>query len=594
MRKIALYSLLACLGPGFVYGAECTKTITFSPSNNNWNAGANEYLFATKTEYNKAINTGYIYECDSDWCGDNTYVELPAGHVFKGSTVTSKAYYKCTTASVLDWDDYWTKVSSVSGLTKCTKRWSWTKDGLGRKTMDAEANEYLYATKDDYEATKGRLYGQVYECDSSSKTCNYGDTLTLPAGHVFQRETITKKKTYKCVSGDFWLDITDDIKDNNKPENTNSNTCTHNGKTYNVGDIVKQDYSCKSLIFGLKTGDKCRNVCTKDSKGKTSVMTVISKCPANTTGVHTTGLTPSNYYQSCKENKSGWKPCREKFRNPSEERCACWDAKDATTWTGDEQQGTCTCNDDRSGNKFDWDATQKKCVPHKVETCDGFYNDYVKHTCCKMQEQGTTELNRDTGVCTCTNKSKKWDADNAQCVDIDFGNNNTPVIVSNCEYVYKGNIECNGRQFLASKKHRATIQPENLQGMSCYDFNNTYGKDASYASQYFASWCNLYGANVPDQKQIDDARTLLQSKLNAMRENASVWKDADGNFNKARLASDMTAGVVLGTVGGVVSGVVIKKKQLEKGFDVLHCTVGGQVVADWGDEFKVVGPGSRK
>ncbi len=43
----------------------------------------------------------------------------------------------------------------------------------------------------------------------------------------------------------------------------------------------------------------------------------------------------------------------------------------------------------------------------------------------------------------------------------------------------------------------------------------------------------------------------------------------------ARLASDLTAGVVLGTVGGVVSGVVIKKKQVEKGFDALHCTVGG-------------------
>ena len=69
--------------------------------------------------------------------------------------------------------------------------------------------------------------------------------------------------------------------------------------------------------------------------------------------------------------------------------------------------------------------------------------------------------------------------------------------------------------------------------------------------------------------------------------NKSVWKDAEGNFNTTRLVSDLTAGVVLGTVGGVVSGVVIKKKQLQKGFDVLHCTVGGQTVADWGDTFNV-------
>ena len=70
-------------------------------------------------------------------------------------------------------------------------------------------------------------------------------------------------------------------------------------------------------------------------------------------------------------------------------------------------------------------------------------------------------------------------------------------------------------------------------------------------------------------------------------ENASVWKDASGKFNSARLASDLTAGVVLGTVGGVVSGVVIKKKQIEKGFEVLNCAVGGQSVADWGDTFTV-------
>lgn len=78
--------------------------------------------------------------------------------------------------------------------------------------------------------------------------------------------------------------------------------------------------------------------------------------------------------------------------------------------------------------------------------------------------------------------------------------------------------------------------------------------------------------------------TKFFSKIDADR---SVWKNADGSFNGVRLASDLTAGVVLGTVGGVVSGVLIKKSQVEKGFDALHCTVGGQKIADWGDEFRV-------
>lgn len=67
----------------------------------------------------------------------------------------------------------------------------------------------------------------------------------------------------------------------------------------------------------------------------------------------------------------------------------------------------------------------------------------------------------------------------------------------------------------------------------------------------------------------------------------SVWKDAQGEFNTARLASDSIAGVVLGTVGGVVTSSVMKKHQVEDGFEDLKCTIGGQTVAGWGDEFNV-------
>ena len=67
----------------------------------------------------------------------------------------------------------------------------------------------------------------------------------------------------------------------------------------------------------------------------------------------------------------------------------------------------------------------------------------------------------------------------------------------------------------------------------------------------------------------------------------SVWKTADGKFNAVRLASDATAGVVLGTAGGLISNSIIKKNQIKKGFESIVCTVGGQTVADYGDEFTV-------
>lgn len=67
----------------------------------------------------------------------------------------------------------------------------------------------------------------------------------------------------------------------------------------------------------------------------------------------------------------------------------------------------------------------------------------------------------------------------------------------------------------------------------------------------------------------------------------SVWKNADGKFNTARLASDSIAGVVLGTAGGLITSSVMKKHQAADGFEDLKCVVGGQSVAGWGDVFRV-------
>jgi hypothetical protein len=79
------------------------------------------------------------------------------------------------------------------------------------------------------------------------------------------------------------------------------------------------------------------------------------------------------------------------------------------------------------------------------------------------------------------------------------------------------------------------------------------------------------------------------SRLSEIRDTfkLNVWRDAEGNFNTARLASDSIAGVVLGTVGGVVTAHLVKKNQLKKGFEDIQCHIGGQSVADYGDGFVV-------
>ncbi len=89
--------------------------------------------------------------------------------------------------------------------------------------------------------------------------------------------------------------------------------------------------------------------------------------------------------------------------------------------------------------------------------------------------------------------------------------------------------------------------------------------------------------------QFENSIDLQYSKLDSLRRQLglSVWRDENGNFNTARLISDSVAGVVLGTVGGIVTSKLVKKNQLKKGFEDLYCAIGGQAVAEYGDDFTV-------
>lgn len=92
-----------------------------------------------------------------------------------------------------------------------------------------------------------------------------------------------------------------------------------------------------------------------------------------------------------------------------------------------------------------------------------------------------------------------------------------------------------------------------------------------------------------EQKESRTKITSVYKKLNAMSGDfkVSVWKNADGNFNTARLASDSIAAVVLGTTGALVTSNIVKKNQVSGGFEDINCQVGGQTVAGWGDQFSV-------
>lgn len=122
--------------------------------------------------------------------------------------------------------------------------------------------------------------------------------------------------------------------------------------------------------------------------------------------------------------------------------------------------------------------------------------------------------------------------------------------------------------------------------------NDQLEKIREIAEQYIDAKLSSFNARMNTmEQQHESERKILSamSILNAFDASSkeSVWRNKDGKFNTARLASDATAGVILGTAGGLISNKLIKKNQVKKGFENIGCYVGGQQIAEYGDEFTV-------
>lgn len=134
-----------------------------------------------------------------------------------------------------------------------------------------------------------------------------------------------------------------------------------------------------------------------------------------------------------------------------------------------------------------------------------------------------------------------------------------------------------------------------IADLKVYCASNESRSQAGYDAM--VNLVNVYIEDCQAKQKENDAlnqrnklNSLNASILGAMdgwKKTLSVWKTNKGDFNTARLASDSVAGVVLGTAGGLITSKVVKKNQVKTGFEDISCTIGGQKVADWSDEFTV-------
>ncbi|MDE6250102.1 MAG: hypothetical protein K2M34_00505 [Alphaproteobacteria bacterium] len=224
----------------------------------------------------------------------------------------------------------------------------------------------------------------------------------------------------------------------------------------------------------------------------------------------------------------------------------------------------CDCGD----NRYEWNDVTMRC-----ENTDEY------EACINAND---TTWNAKLGLCQCVD-SIHYQWNGSQCVAL------------------PGEAECNG--FASSRDFQGDVEWDPLRHIcKCIEDpdGNTIANPDDWTVNVFGDACEKkpevqrreqFAANQP---AADEKLRAIQEKISELNgisddwyRNRSHWKNADGKFNTARLASDSVAGVVLGTVGGVITSNVIKKNQVKGGFEDINCVIGGQRVAGFADQFNV-------
>ncbi|MCM1294568.1 MAG: hypothetical protein NC311_03330 [Muribaculaceae bacterium] len=269
------------------------------------------------------------------------------------------------------------------------------------------------------------------------------------------------------------------------------------------------------------------------------------------------------------------------------EACESYDSKNSgASW--DNVYNTCVC----PGNSYAWNKNTMRCEKSDEYT--------------KCNAVSGAEWDPQGGYCWCKDADKLWynggchtRSEKLTCDDI----------IRNLTSVYRGSIRWNSPgtrcECVAGKiaaDGEKIENPDDYYIGYIWDYVYIDADGVEQTKRIDGTVCYLKDSvsyrrgvgRIADSDTTQKTRKNIKEKYDALagiskdwEKKKSHWKTASGNFNGARLASDSVAGVVLGTVGGVITSNVIKKNQIKGGFEDLNCTIGGQRVADYNDQFSV-------
>ena len=530
------------------------------------------YLYLDQTQYQYAADNShefYVYECGwGDIKVDNTVV-LSAGHVFEGQVIEREVRYLCTSGG-------WVDVS-------CT--------GLNGEIIPFAQHAKGDLTKEqcaEYSSTFTDENGLVY-----AAVCRKNQVLVCKAKTCWDNSAADGAG--KCPAKPAETKTTTKLSDN-KPAETKTSATQQSEKQSPMFDpnlFLWQgaQRSTNNVAIPLRPDDQLMGTSATTQKATT------------TSGKNTTKKTSTTAAKRPTGNGAGY--CKLQTRD--------------FTGTSDYDMDEYLYRD--SGTWEFYASSRARPVGSAVQVyeCNG-RSDAPDDAC----PEGATKILRagagignqtvaSTGeyVFVCTNNSSiksdsyKWLYTPIQerCL---YTSSNVPtqdnidgqMLYYSSDYnVYCRNIEQVATKAEADQK----MGPAGRDGKDGKDGRD--GKDATQA----AAGTNATGmhtieatakittsrndaASMQSRQSASQSRiSRLSGKLKEMQEGfkVTVWRNEDGTFNTTRLASDSIAAVVLGTTGGLVTSHVVKKNQVNKGFDDIQCTVGGQSVAGWGDEFRV-------
>jgi len=450
-------------------------------------------------------------------------------------------------------------------------------------TQDPEDDEFIYENDYTYNAAvladnrkqgSTDLPGIVWECDRE-QGCSNNTYVYVPGGHVWNGIPQSTNSIYRCSTvPDKWIRTAYNIEE--CPDDMD-------GWSKSAGTI-------ENLPDGAAIYQKGLRVCIQ----------TVSPAPAPNNSVCSTKFGPIDVgfayirnvtLQECKESKAhilDQKGLEFQMVCRAGPTLVCKATKCPNGYTPNGNTGKCDPTDNNNGGGG---TGPNQCEQMRCNGLSGSkYNECV--ACCHVS---SSVANWNGNTCICAQNANYLFVPNSdpttggQCymheqlpeivVTPDPGYECDPVKIAQImgwQIQYASNATISG-QILAIIQY-CDGNPNEIT------FNTMYNQLLALINQESAA-AQLSSQQAASRRRIANAVSDIRSVVDNL--DVSKWRTAEGNFNTSRLLSDSIAGVVLGTAGGLITSNVMKKNQASNGLEDIQCTVGGQVVAGWGDQFQV-------